>query len=392
MTATSLPGRPSGIAVLSLPSAVFFAGVMGVSAWLNQPLVVFLSGLILAVAGISRGWSRLSVARLSYRRKLSSTHAFPGETVSVSVSLDNRKILPLTWVETTDPLPKTIEGDLGLSTALLWYQRATRERTIECRRRGYYPIGPARVATGDIFGLFPRERSAAEAESLTVYPRLYPIGAFGLPSRHPLGESRAASKLFEDPSRAMGLREYTPDTPFRHIHWKASARHRELQVKVFEPSATVKTAVFLDVGGLEGEPFELAASVAASLAHHLTEAHQAVGLYANAVQADGHGCPSIAPATGTPKLMEILEALAKIDPPGAEPFSAFLDHRVPTLAWGTTICLITGTLETPVVARLLDLHRSGYQPVVLFVGDGEAVAGRIPIHRIRTPDDLESLT
>ena len=89
--------------------------------------------------------------------------------------------------------------------------------------------------------------------------------------------------------------------------------------------------------------------------------------------------------------MEILEALAKIDPPGAEPFAAFLDHRIPTLAWGTTICLITGALGSPIVARLLDLRRSGYQPVVLFVGNEEADAERIPIHRIGTPDDLERL-
>ena len=400
-SAKSAPLPSPRIALLSAPSAWIFLGIVGIAAWMDKPLVVFLAGLVLAIIAVARGWSRWSVARLAYGRHLSATRAFPGDRVTVSVTLDNRKLLPLTWIETDDPLPAAIAplddiddddgagNGLGLSTALLWYQKATLSRTLLCRRRGWFPIGPARLETGDIFGLLPRTAPPVPADALTVCPTIHPLAAFDLPARHPLGEVRTGSRLFEDPSRLAGLRDYTPDTPMRRIHWKASARHQSLQVKLFDPSVTVETMLYLAVDDFGADAdFELAASAAASLAHHLIENRQATGLAVNAAEADGSGLPHLAPGRGEDQLVAILEALAKVGPVAAVPFPRFLDESVVRLRAGATVAVIAAAVTPSLLERLETLRRRRFQSQILLTGGPEIDTGAIPCRLLRAPDDL----
>ena len=82
---------------------------------------------------------------------------------------------------------------------------------------------------------------------MIVYPKIFPIAHLGIPSLHPLGETIAERRIFEDPIRVIGVRDYNPRDSRRHIHWKATARRQELQVKVFEPTTTLKVAIFLAI-------------------------------------------------------------------------------------------------------------------------------------------------
>jgi len=41
--------------------------------------------------------------------------------------------------------------------SLRWYERVRIQYRIQCQERGYYRLGPARVISGDIFGLFRDE-------------------------------------------------------------------------------------------------------------------------------------------------------------------------------------------------------------------------------------------
>ena len=104
--------------------------------------------------------------------------------------------------------------------------------------------------------------------SVIVYPRLHPVTDFGLPARHPLGPNRDPRRLFEDPGRPAGIREYDGNTPFKAIAWKASARTGRLQAKIFEPTVTLEVSLCLAVDGFAaGDAFEAAVSLAASLVH-----------------------------------------------------------------------------------------------------------------------------
>ena len=124
-----------------------------------------------------------------------------------------------------------------------------------------------------------------------------------------------AKSPVKDPVYILGTRDYQPSGPSRHIHWKASARHRRLQEKVFEPSEQEKVMLVLEVGSYEKstakEAFEETLEVIASLAVRLQNVGCAVGLATNGLLTGGGF--SVLPATRAPEqLPAILETLARL--------------------------------------------------------------------------------
>ena len=47
-----------------------------------------------------------------------------------------------------------------------------------------------------------------------------------------------AGTSLEDPIRIAGARDYRPGDPLKRMHWKATARTGELQVRLVDPSTT----------------------------------------------------------------------------------------------------------------------------------------------------------
>src|SRR5439155_19960951 len=124
--------------------------------------------------------------------------------------------------------------------------------------------------------------------SIFAYPRRSTVLGLGLPAERPFGERRGFNRLFEDPARPSGLREYRPGDSLRRIDWKASARSQALQSRVYEPSSTQHLLVALNAHtlahswqGFIPETFERLLSVAGSVAQFGFESGNAIGLVAN---------------------------------------------------------------------------------------------------------------
>jgi uncharacterized protein (DUF58 family) len=177
---------------------------------------------------------------------------------------------------------------LTRSTHLSWYERVSWPLEFKSPARGYYRLGPARIHSGDIFGFFPTDRDESKTDGVIIYPKTYSLPELGLPPERPFGERKGRDRIFEDPGRIAGLRDYRPGDPMRRIDWKASARSQRLQAKVYEPSGTLRMLVAINVHTLahswEGyvpELLERLLSVAASVAQYGFEQGYAIGLVAN---------------------------------------------------------------------------------------------------------------
>ena len=388
-----------------LPGLVLGLAALGLGAWQGQVLLTLLAALMVAGGLSAWAWSRWSVRSLELRRELTPARAFAGEQVELSLTLANRKLLPLAWVEVSDSLPEELVGpeddlDPGLipgrrhlvrTTSLLWYQQARFRCTLKCSRRGCYGLGPAWITSGDVFGLYPRTVPGPAGQELLVYPRLIPLPRWGLASRYPIGEALADTFLFEDPTRPAGLRPYTPGTPLKRIHFKASARHGKLMAKIYEPTTTLRLAILVEVesfapAGPEdaaaGEQYELALSLAASLAEEMLRLRHPVGLFINAAQAGGGAQAALAPAGGPGQISAVLEALARAgDRPSGE-FPDLLDQAAARLVWGTSLAVITRGPEPRVLDRLGRLKAAGFPVTFLMVGDSPSPAGNWRCHRV----------
>ena len=131
--------------------------------------------------------------------------------------------------------------------SLRWFERARRSYILLFRKRGIYAIGPARLDSGDLFGIFEQVKEVGPNQTLTVFPTLLPFSEMGFPAEDPFGDRRSRRRLFEDPNRPMGVREYRPEDSFRRIHWPATARTGQLQVKVYQPTSGQVMMVCLNV-------------------------------------------------------------------------------------------------------------------------------------------------
>ncbi|ACZ39552.1 DUF58 domain-containing protein [Sphaerobacter thermophilus] len=359
---------------------------------LRQPALSILALLTLLTAGGSWLWSRRSLDGVVYERTLSATRVFRGESIVLTASVVNRKWLPLPWLEVEDQisdrvkvreretLPSARPGMtlLRITTSVRWFERVTWTFHLDCPERGAYVIGPPSLRSGDLFGFFSREERRTDQCRFIVYPRVVPLEDLGLPALHPFGERRVPHHLITDPARTIGIRDYRPEDSFRFIHWKATARMQEVQVKVFEPTVSVHLGVFLCLDtferyweGVDYQRAESAIVAAASIAAHGLEQRYLVGMYANGVLAGSDQALRIPAGRGPDQLTAILEGLAKLTPLAATNFPRLLRQEARRFPWGSTVVVVAALMTTALANELAALLAAGHRVVLVGIGEVE---------------------
>jgi uncharacterized protein (DUF58 family) len=374
--------------------------VLLVAAFLlrSAPLALLGAGLVVAALSVDL-WGRFALRGVAYRRQLGERRAFFGEEVPFLVEIDNRKLLPLPWLEADDSLPagldlveRPVVPEPGTGRALLrqvvslrWYERVRLRYRLRCRVRGAFTLGPVRLSSGDPFGFAARETQLETLDRILVYPMVLPLEALGLPSRHPFGEAGDRRRLFPDPTRLAGVRPYVAGDSPRHVHWKASARLQALQTRVFEPTTSHTLMLYVNLASFEGfwwaalnrELLELAIVSAASVASWALEQDYHVGLATNGAAVGGRDEVGLVPAGGPQQRVRILEALARVSRFARTPLEGMLARDRTRLPWGTTVVVVTAVVPEGVQRALLALLGAGHVPVVLRVG-APATAPREP--------------
>jgi uncharacterized protein (DUF58 family) len=380
----------------------------------RQAALPQMGALLLTICALSWTWNRFALRAIEYDRHCSESRAFAGEMVDLTVSLTNRKFLPLAWVHVEDQVPLKLPflngrisptaqpkvGVLTHLTATRWFERVNWRYQVHCKYRGFYFLGPANVRSGDIFGLFTSALAIKPLTRLIVYPRLLDLAELGIPSKSPFGERRGPPTIFEDPSRNVGVRDYHPEDPFKRIHWKATARRSQLQVRVLESSIVPHLAVFLCVNtfekhwhGTDTALLERMVSVAASIADHATKQKYAVGLIANGSVPHSDQSIKVMPGRDPNQLLKILEALAAITGYPTADFNHLLLAESARLAWGATMAIVTCVVNDKLLTTLLRLKDAGRQVSLVsldtsYTGDERAELEGIRIFHV-DPDKID---
>ncbi len=371
--------------------------------------IIFSSGPLIGLGAFfliatlaARYWSDHALDKLTYERIVPENRAFEGEHLHLTLRLVNDKPLPLPFVEVRDSVPlDTLVGEsqvsissspgyvfLGRTTHLSWYERINWPVELKAPARGFYRVGPARITTGDMFGFFPSVWEEDTSSPIIIYPRIYSMPELGLPAARPFGEQKGRERIFEDPSRIAGIREYQPGDPMRRIDWKASARMQGLQSKVYEPSATMHMLIALNVNTMEHswegflpEMLERLLSVAGSVANHGFETGYAVGLVANGSFPQSDRPMRIPVGRSADQLGRVLEALAVIGPMTPEPLEEVIDREARSFAFGATLVCVTSRMDEPLVLSLRRLAAAGHTVTVLSLSQDEFEAdlGSIPV-------------
>jgi uncharacterized protein (DUF58 family) len=409
---------------------VLAGALAALSLWRHLPLALVAAFFALVIGLVPEIWYRQALRHLTVTQHLSMRRAFFGEEPTLDLVVENRKFLPLPWLEVEDEIPDQVELLSGhaspsykvrrallINAFSLWaFQRVTRRYRLRCTARGVFTFGPVQVRSSDPFGWLVRadRLSMAASATLLVYPLLAPLTAFGLSARRPFGELSTPVRLLEDPLRVAGVRDYVPGDDPRRIHWKATARTGEVRSKVYDPSSQYRLLLALDITsylepwmGIDPDMQELSIALTASLADWALDNGFAVGLLANTLaQADDiRLAPTAEPATilsanlgfarrvrigigrDTTQRERLLTALARLIPYFGSPMNHLLAAEARGLGIGTTVVFIgvARAVRVEVVAALLDLRRHGAAVHLILTGDpDEAVAtdtGDLPVQR-----------
>ena len=185
-------------------------------------------------------------------------------------------------------------------------------------RRGRFALGPPQLRLGDPFGCWEDNRTLPVRTEVLVVPRVVPLqgsplsgGVLSAPS------GRAArGSIGGDPD--VGVRTYQRGDDIRTVHWRASARHDDLLVRLTEPVSHGGATIVLDhrahahAGSGPDTSLELAVSLAASAALHLLSSDQHVRLVSHSGRqlAGGHDIAD-----------DVLAGLAVLEPDRADQVS-----------------------------------------------------------------------
>ena len=375
--------------------------------------VDFIFYIVYVTLGItlwSHWYTPRAIRKLRCERKFNS-HAFLGEKISIKIVVNNASRFPVPWLQLNESIATELRGGKQMKQAFTLGGRSKKTLTYEIRamRRGYYQLGPGQIVAGDLFG-FKENTSRLQPNYLTVYPRIIPISRLSSQSKLPFGTLRSNQRLYSDPSRPVGVREYRPGDSLRHINWKASAHADDLLVKAYRPGMSLDTMILVNLNVEEFSPRnrvdgpEWSIILAASLAAHLIENRQAVGMACNGVDplmkfsdlqsdpalfGDASGrlgirptsgeispdkdganiknlIPSpIQPGSGRAHLMTILETLARLEAARTELFSSWSTGAYSNLSWGVTILVISPTGDLQTCRSLHNLVRRGFNPILI---------------------------
>jgi uncharacterized protein (DUF58 family) len=369
-------------------------------------------------------WSKLSLKGIRFQRSARTLRAQVGQIFEERFEIENDSILPRIWIEIRDesPLPGT-EGSRVLTMIERHGSRSYLART-RLIRRGVFPLGPTVLASGDIFGLFPANDRITADESLLVYPLMFEIQSFPLPSGLLSGGEALRRRTHQITPNASGVRDYAPGDPLNRIHWVSTARRRRLMVKEFELDPLADVWIFLDAAEVEQSSLsdtvvganivdiwhaskqiqlspsteEYGVSIAASLARNFLRRSRAVGLVAA-----GQHVTLLSPDRGGRQLGKILEALALLKAVGVIPLRGLVETQVKHMTRGSTVILITPSVQLQIAIIVDYLVQRGMRPIIVLL-DAESFGGLygsddlafkvrslgVPVRIVRNGDDLST--
>lgn len=348
--------------------------LIGSAAGIYQ--LYYLSYLALGIPLLLRLINRRGIKGIKVERVLEEERIFCGEMAKVVLTFANTGIWPVFWLSYDETIPHRLHTPPSKHGVIaLWPKEEMHiEYILHGNRRGFYPLGPLQVRVGDALGLEEEAVEFTTEQRIIVYPRILPLSDLGLPSRIVFGDIIWPQRIYHDPLRIRGLREYQVGDSLRDIYWPATAAVGELMVKEYDSTVTVENMIFLNLNlkdyklkGLEPR-IELAVEAAASIAHYLINKNQSVGLASNGVDPLA-GVKAVPVGQGADHLMKLMEVLARLEMAEDAPLLSVIEEQRYRVVPGSTLLIVTAADTEELIFTALELCRQGLNLVILIVGD-----------------------
>jgi uncharacterized protein (DUF58 family) len=348
--------------------------------------------LYLCVAILLFGWvwTSLALRDITIERTIRGQRQQLGQIFEERFEVKNKFVIGHPWLEIRDF--SNLPGSNG-SRILSWigaHQARSYISYTLLTRRGEYSLGPTEIRSGDPFGIFSKKKSFSKANAILVLPYVVDIHHFPFPPGYLSGGRAQKSHSPDVTPHASGVREYSPGDTLNRIHWKSTARRDRLISKDFDKDPRADVWVILDSHSsaqasiqsldarikfdplklwhrrrtviLPQEAFEYAVSSVASVVKYFLRTGQAVGF-----TTQGQQMVTVIPERGDRQFNKILEALAYIRPEGDLQLFGFIQAQADQFTRGSTIVLVTSSMDTSNQMAVSWLAQRRLRPVVIFI-------------------------
>ena len=337
-------------------------------------------------------WSKLSLEEVDYKPELSDTHVFPGDEVELTMTVENRKPLPVPWLQVTEFLPSGLlpasedrvtrrayagGSEIVETVSLNGYERVKLRHKVTARHRGFFALGPTDMRSGDLFGLFGSvRRDQRSPEGITVYPAIVPLDHWSIQAANPMGDVVNPYTLVDDPSRPRSTRDYVPGDPLKRVDWKVSAKRDNLTVRTFDRSVSNDVVILHESTttevawqGCRYDVLEASVCGAASIAARCIQAGYRVGFIGNGVRTGRGSFPTIAPSESAGQLQGILQSLAMVQPWSFRRLDLMAQERTGHVLTARAGILLVAGLVTEGLRRYLQTcNARGHKVTIVWVG------------------------
>jgi len=411
-----MPNRRNAVYVLLILSLL--TGLFTGRAFFFSLAYLF-SGLLT----LSFIWAWLSVRWISMGRKTRARRAQVGRSLDEAFIIRNRSIIPKLWLEVRDHSTLPSHRASHIVPALRSYGNYRWQVETPCLVRGEFQLGPVTLISGDPFGFFLSPRRLDAISKVIVYPPTVPINQVHLPIGQISGGEAQRRRAHFITTNAAGVRDYAPGDSFNRIHWATTARKDKLIVKEFEIDPLVDIWLFTDfsAGSLVEDPTlqrvegtgtvvptsqaippsteEYAVVIAASLAKYFIDSERALGFAAYTPHRE-----ILQPEHGKRHLTQILQTLAIARSFSKYSLRQMLTLETPYFTRGTTLIIVTASLDADWITEAQILSRRGIRPMCILIDPfsfsgttpsedtiGLLRLAKIPTITVRKNDDLSAV-
>jgi len=337
--------------------------------------------LALLVLGWLKGWilKKFALKGLKFSRHFTGAAVYEGQTGELVEVLRNDRPLFLPWLRAESRISPHVrfgkQENLSVQVEMYHksvftlrpYQQITRRHRVHFLRRGAYDVGNVTLTAGDILGLGTNHIELHEKAEMLVYPRLLDAEQLPLPVSRLQGDLIVRRHMITDPFYINGIRPYQAGDAPRDVHWPATARTGQLQVKTHDYTADTKLLVVIncqmsenqwgDLMEYEQDMIENAISIAATLCMRVLEAGVAAGFAANMPFGREEGCALLLPERGSGREEELLSAFARLRIHRERNFPTFLEEL--SFIKGTDILVLSPYTSAEMEEKLHLLRGNG---------------------------------
>jgi uncharacterized protein (DUF58 family) len=340
-------------------------------------------------------WVRSLARGLRLTREMRYGWAQVGDRVEERFALTNRGVLPALWVQVADH--STMPGYRVGRVSTVGSRDSTRWRVNgACTQRGLFDLGPTSLLSSDPLGIFVLALHYPQSMPFMVMPPVVSLPGIEVAPGGRAGQACPRASTLERTVSAAMVREYVPGDSRRWIHWRSTARHGALHVRLFDSVPAGDWWILLDmdrhaqVGNGLDATVEHGVILAASLADRGLRAGKEVGLVVQ-----GDDLVWLQPQGGEGRRYEILRALALISL-GEVSLSRVLAQIGPALGRHSSLIIITPDVGGEWVKDLIPLIGRDIVPTVLLLdrdsfADGQNGSLSLPGEARRTDAHLTEL-